>query len=332
MLTEDVHVEGFTASEWIRLLQLVRRERLPSERSGGIVALTSGTRLRKLVHTERGRCDPAGISWPMELSVLAERWGARWAADLTVGALEDIAERFALRVRPDHDYLAQALELFAVLREAEAEGAIATWPWRIHQWPVPTERVIVKALDALCPDGKVLLIAAFEHGELETCLAVRRAGPGFDTLLGPGELRSEMGLLSGDWRRDYRHLARAVEQRLGPLAIGCYAEYSTLQKLIQRSMPGAWAAAVATRDVVLSPVIGAVAVPLGMDVGRAAVATLRELADRVGAGSWIQADGVLGPALERMQAITVFDRDLKSLLGFDPFSLLAKLVSSDRRR
>lgn len=330
MLTEDVRLEGYTASEWIRLIDLVQRPRAPGVRSGGVVALTSGSRLRKLVHTERGRCDRTRVDWPTPLAALAELESARWAAEIGVGALEDVAERFALRLRPEHDYLAQALELASVLRDAEVEGAIKTWPWSIQQWPVPTHGVVAKALDTLCPDGKVLLVAAFERGELDTCVALRRAGTGFDSVLGPGELRTEMGLLSGDWRRDYRHLARAVEQRLGPLALGCYAEYATLKKLLDRSTPGAWAAAVATRDVVLAPVIGAVAVPLGMDVGRAAVATLRELATRVGASSWFKPDGVLGPALERVQTLTVFDRDLKSLLGFDPFALLAKLLSPER--
>jgi hypothetical protein len=100
-----------------------------------------------------------------------------------------------------------------------------------------------------------------------------------------------------------------------------------MRRLIERDTPGAWAAAVAARDVILSPVSPAVAVPLGLDVGRAALATVRHVAERVGLKSWLSSQGPLGAAFERVQELS--DRDLRDVLGFDPLALLRKLFASD---
>jgi len=62
-------------------------------------------------------------------------------------------------------------------------------------------------------------------------MALRRRTFGFDLVLGPDEVRADMGLLAGDWRRDYRHLALAIEQRVGPIAFGAYAQAATFRKL-----------------------------------------------------------------------------------------------------
>lgn len=298
-------------------------------RSGGIIAVTTGQRLRKLLSTRDGRLHPKHEPWPESLEALARRHDARWAAELHTGALEDLMDRFADRLRRDQDLLAQMLELMGVLRELESEGALSFWPWRLSQWPVPKERMLLRAFDALCPNGKAVLLGVFEAGELATCLAARRSGTGFDYLVGPAELRPEMGLLSGDWTRDYRHLVRVVETRVAPLAIGCFGELDTFRRLAGTSSPGAWAEAVAARDIILSPVVAALAIPLGVDVGRAALVTLRGLAERVGARAFFGADGPFLPALERVERLPLFDRDLRRLFGFDPFALLRKLLARD---
>src|SRR5262249_32518042 len=83
------------------------------------------------------------------------------------------------------------------------------------------------------------VLGLFEQGELWTSIALRRGPAGFNLVLGPDEVRSDMGLLAGDWRRDYRHLSRAIEDRGGPLALGCYAEVATLRKLEVHPTPRA---------------------------------------------------------------------------------------------
>lgn len=349
MLTPDVRLEGFTTADWVRLIDLVRpprgrpREReasaeaeqvaaaeRPGRRRGGVIAITTGNRLRKLLGTESGRLDVHSQSWPVPLEQLAEQYAAHWALALHTGALDELMDRFGERLRREHDLMGQALLLVSILRELEAEGAIALWPWKLSAWPVPHERVLLRAFESFCPDGRSLLLGAFEHGEVATCIVARRHGTGFDLILGPDELRREMGLISGDWTRDYRHLARAAEQRAGSLGLGCFGEVGTFRRLAERPAPGAWAAAVAARDIILSPVVPAIAIPLGVDVGRAAIATVRDLADRFGASGWLGEHGLLSPALERVKDIGLFDRDIESLLGFDPVLLLRKLLARDR--
>ena len=55
--------------------------------------------------------------------------------------------------------------------------------------------------------------------------------------------------------------------------------------------PGAWAAAVAAREVVVSPVTPGVVLPLGLDAGRVAFRELRSLAARLGASEWLSKEG-----------------------------------------
>jgi hypothetical protein len=346
VLTRDVRLEGFTTADWVRLAEVfrspgpspereevTREERAPSGRPrGGIIAVTTAGRLRKLIGTELGRLDVAAQPWPEPLEDLALRHGTRWALELKSGALDTLMERFALRLQREQDALAQIVSFVGVLRELEAEGQIRVWPWKLSAWPVPHERVLVRALDALCPDGKSLLLGVFQGGEVFTSIVARRKGTGFDLLLGPDRLRSEMGLVSGDWRRDYRHLSRAAERAAGPLAIGCFGELETLRALTDKPSPGAWAAAVAARDIVLSPAVPAVAIPLGVDVGRAAIVAVRDLAERMGAGSWFGSDSPFAPALQRVRDLAGVDRDINELLGFDPIVLLKRLFSRGGER
>jgi hypothetical protein len=270
VLTHDVVLEGFTHAQWTRLAEAFRpRPFVPREHServqedviaenvsvpaGGVVAVTSGSVLRKLVSTRTGRIDVREQPWPEALESLAARHGARWAAEISAGALDELADRFGERLAPGQDFLGQALIMLAVLRELEAERVITFWPFRTAEWPIPSERAVGRALDLLCPDGKALVIGVFEAGTLSTCLVARRCGSGFDRLVGPDELAGEMGLLSGDFRRDHRHLAAAVERRIGKIAVGCYGELGTFQALAGTREPGAWARAVAAQDVVISP-------------------------------------------------------------------------------
>jgi hypothetical protein len=223
--------------------------------------------------------------------------------------------------------LGQALVLFGILRELEAERAISVWPWRIADWPVPSERAIARGLDLLCPYDRALVLGVFDQGELATCLVARRRDGGFDRIVGPDDLRHEMGLLSGDFRRDFRHLAQAVEERIAKVAVGCYGELETFRRLSAADTPGAWAAAVAAREVVVSPVTPGVVLPLGLDAGRVAFRELRSLAARLGASEWLTKEGPLAQAITAMERPVWLDRDLKEFLGFDPMRLLVGLFS-----
>ncbi|MCA9633560.1 MAG: hypothetical protein KC766_38180 [Myxococcales bacterium] len=338
MFTNDLRFEGFTTQDWTRLAKAFRPRpgvEPSSESGGGVIVVTADGRPVKLLSTRTGRIQLTGarsersvsaLEWPVSLESLAGAFDASWAVELEWSALNDLMDAWADKLVPDHDAFDQVVEFLRAAQEVEAAGKLQAWPWKISAWPLPNQRLKLRALDLVCPDGKALVLGVFERGSLFTSVTLRRRGNGFDLLLGPEELREDMGLVSGDWTRDYRHLLRAVEQRVGPVAVGCFAELETLQKLSESSQPGSWAAAVAARDVVLSPVVPALAIPLGVDAGRAAFFAIRDLAERVGVGSLFGDASPFAPAFERVKA-AVEDRDVVGLLGFDPFDLLRKLLA-----
>jgi hypothetical protein len=336
VFTSDVSLEGFTHEQWTRLGDVWRPLEAPppdaasgTPGGGGVVAVTTGGTLRKLVSTRVGRLELREQPWPESLEALAARHGARWAAELSSGALDELMDRFGERLSPGQDYLAQWLEWLAICRELEAERAITLWPWRIGDLPVPSERAVGRALDLLCPSEKCLVLGVFEHGELSTCLVARRRGTGFDRLVGPDELKRELGLLSGDFRRDQRHVAAAVERRVGKIAVGCYAELATFRALAGAREPGAWARAVAAQDLVISPWMPAVALPLGLDAGRAAFRELSQLATQLGVGHFLSREGPIAQALMSLERPSWLGDDVRKFLGFDPWDLLVKLLAKN---
>jgi hypothetical protein len=330
VLTHDVRFEGFTATDWTRVQSLFQArkvaggERDPERLRGGVVAIHGGGKLKKLVHSEAGRLrlDDAAPDWPLSAEALAHRCAASWALIVEAGALESIMDRFGARSRRGDDLTVQALTLLELARSELVAGRIELFPHRLKGFPIPSAAVVRSTLDTICPVNHTVLVGLFDAGELWTSVALRRREDGIDLILGPDEIRADMGLLAGDFRRDYRHLARAVEGRAGPIALGCYAESTTLRALEVNPAPGAWARAVATRDVILSPLPPALTIPLGIDAGRAALSALRAIAER------LDPLGVVNPAIER--AKEVIARDGVQVLGFDPLELLRRALSRDR--
>lgn len=299
MLARDVVFEGFSASDWTRLLgafEPTRRRTAPDAPRGGVIALHDGERLHKLLHTRAGRLDAAAQPWPAPLAELAERHRASWAAALRLGGLEELLERWGERARRGDDVVAQASSLFGIVRELEEDGAIELWPRRASAIPLPSPGLLRHPLDAVCPEGRAVVLGLFDEGELWTSIALLREGGAIARVVGPDDLRREMGLLSGDFRRDYRHLASAVERRVGPLAFGCFTQTAMLRALLTDASPGAWARAVGVRDVVLAPIPAAVALPLGVDAARATLGLLRTVAER------LDPVGLLPPLLARLRS------------------------------
>jgi hypothetical protein len=354
VLSADVRFEGFTATDWTRVLSLFRPRRLTSEQRdparsrGGVVAVHEGGTLRKLVHTEVGRLrlDDAQRRFPCPAAELAHAHHASWSAVLEAGTLATIMDRFAERARRGDDVAAQAISLLQIAREEALAGRIEIWPGRLKGVPIPSSAMVRGSLDSVCPVGRTMVVGLFEEGELWTSIALRRGAGGFNLVLGPDEVRSDMGLLAGDWRRDYRHLSRAIEDRSGPLAFGCYAEVSTLRKLEVDPNPGAWARAAALRDIILSPLPAPLAIPLGVDAGWAAWSALRTVAER------LDPVGVVTPALTMLRDVATAasgaararhghaggdagseadgePRDGSHVLGFHPLELLRKMLSRE---
>jgi hypothetical protein len=342
VLTADVRFEGWTTQDWIRFVRLwqprATPDREPTRPRGGVVAVHEEGRILKLVHTRHGRLDPSTATPPADapdsralalragqasaLGALAKAHHASWALSMRLGALDEVMERFGARARRGDDITAQALQLVVIVREMIEEGAIASWPQRLRGIPVPTAQVVRRTLDALCSDGKAMALGVFDGEGLWTCFVARRRQHGFDVIAGPDELRPAMGLLSGDWRRDYRHLVRAVEDRYAPLSLGCFADVTRFRALQTDARPGAWARAVAVRDVVLAPMPVAVGFGLGVDGARYAFEGLRLLTERITPLS------AVGPLLDaaRARVAKVTGKDVGALLGFDPLAALRALL------
>ena len=365
MLTPDARFEGWSPTDWSRLLSLfratavdghddVRAPRLDDDDAprGGLVVMHDAGRIRKALHTVRGRIDPRTISWPppavdakhiddegrapdarsgadaASLAGLAHEQRALWVWTIRVGALEELMERFGARVRRGDDALTQALIFFTAFRELLDEGSIESWPRRLEGVPVPTRAVVDRALDALVPAGRIATIALYDRGDLWTSLVLRRAPrvadepARFDAVVGPMQLRRDMGLVSGDFRRDYRFYLEAVRAAHGPIALGVHAEVTMFRRLITVAKPGDWARAAALRDLVLDPVPAILAVPLGLDATRGAIELASKIAQR------IDPIGILQPLLRFLgESLPHLPPSAAGKPGFDPFDALRKLLT-----
>jgi hypothetical protein len=348
VLTPDVRFEGWTSEDWMRFLHLwqprqarqpaATANREPPRSQGGVIVVHDGGQVLKLLHTRQGRLDPSSLlptteqddaralalrtGQPSALMQLARAHGASWGLGMRLGALDEVMERFGARARREDDLTAQSLMLVSIAREMIGEGAIAAWPQRLRGIPIPTPHVVRRTLDVLCPDGRAIVLGLFDGGDLWTAFVARRRGGAFDVLAGPDELRPALGLLSGDWRRDYRHLARAVEDKYAPLGFGCFAELATFRKLQTDARPGAWSRAVAVRDIVIAPMPAAVGMALGFDGARYALHGLIALTGRVAPMAAI--GPIMGLARARIAKLT--GKDVGALLGFDPLAALRALL------
>jgi hypothetical protein len=234
----------------------------------------------------------------------------------------EIQERFGARLRATDSLQNQWVKLLVAVQELVNESVIDVWPRSVFNWPsLLRENLAHSALELLCPPGKCLVLGAFAQGELYTALVLRRGEQGIDLVLGPAELRSGMGLLSGDWFRDQAHLVAVVERAVGPVAGGCFGQADCLRRLLADRSPGAFAQAVAARELVLDPVSPALAVSLGIDVGRAALAGMQSLTERLARSPLAQ-----HPAVERMKKGGWRRSPIEGLIGFDPISALSKLI------
>jgi hypothetical protein len=331
MLAPDIRLEGFTAEDWMRLVRVFKPDgAAPSESLGGIFVVHTGGVVRKMLHTRRGRLEREGewATWPEQpeaerakhFAALAEAHQASWIVAAEVGAIDDVMERFGARAKRSDDIVVQSLSIVSIVRELMNEGAIEGWPRRLKNVPVPAAPMVHRAIDAICKEGHAIALGVFKDGELWTSLVVRRGSRGFDMIAGPDELRSAIGLLSGEWRRDVRHVAAAIEDKYAPLALGCFGELGTLHQLQLDGRAGAWSRAVAVRDVVLSPMPLAIGVALGIDGARYAFDTIRSFTPALPVA-------IIEPAMRaiRKRAANVTDKDIAAVLGFSPLEILRAL-------
>jgi hypothetical protein len=284
MFTKDVRFEGWTTEDWSRLLGLWKNPPDPRTEStgGGLLVIHAGGRIRKMLHTRRGRIEKDGTIWPAQLPPLAAEHGASWIVAAPTGGLEKLAERFGARCRRDDDLAAQARLLLEIFRELVADGIIEIWPHRIDRFSLPARPPFEHTLRALFPSGHLVGLALFHQGELWTSIAIQREHGGISRIVGPDELRRQLSFLSGDFRRDYRYALAAMEDLLGPVALACFSELEIFRKLQAGRSVGAWVRALVVRDVIITPTRASLVSPLLSDASSWASIAASALGDRFG--------------------------------------------------
>ena len=277
-MADNLRIWGFEPEDWIRLGQLLFGGR--GVQRAGLVAITRGEQLEKLLSTASGTLDKNAEPWPVPLAALASKHRASWAARLETNASNELAERLGAGLARQQDLTEQVLLLMRLLRQLQAEGLLELWPRWLATFPVPEAATVSRALGLLVKPGQSIAIAAFQAGKLHVACAARRGNAGFDLLVGPRVLRREMERMTTGVGREREHLARAIGEVAGPVACVCSAEFDTLRRLLPIAPPGAWTRAIAAREVTFYPVAPAL-LPVTIDLGRITWATLGQLGTRL---------------------------------------------------
>lgn len=338
MISGALRFEGFDSRSWTNLVSLFApdvvnklaregadsdapelepHERAERARGSLIVVIDDRGRVLAAFHSVYGRVAGVRYDGPDSLAALAQEHAAQRCFVLREGVMEEIGERVARRVAADDDYVAQLLVVARAVREMNEAGLLLTWPRPLANVPIPTIGMVRRALDTVLPDEHALVLVVFSGGAPWTAMALRRQDGLIDRIAGPDLVMRWTGPLGGDWRRDYRVITDAVARHVAPVHLGVFTERRTLEELLRSPDPGAWAKAVAVRDVIVHPAPPYVAVALGADAVRA-------VAQR--SARWlggIDALGQLAPLASFVRGRVAEVRSVNATLGFDPLQVLA---------
>jgi hypothetical protein len=343
MISDDVRIQGFDARAFTNLVSLFapnvvwRNERDPQDSDapeldehaaeaqraadGSLVVVVSakGT-VRKAFHTVRGRVRDFRFEGWDRLEGVPERYGARRIVVLREGVLEDLVARASQRMHREDDYVAQWLHVIRAVREELDAGRLAIHPRPFVSVPLPTPQLVRRTMDSVLPDDRTFVLSVWRGPTLWTCAILRRRGGEIDWVAGPDQLLAWTGPLGGDWRRDHRIVSQAVAAHVAPVHLGVYGELRSVRKILRSREPGAWARAVASREIIVSPTPPYVAVALGADAMRRVARKSTELLG--GLDPLRQLAPVLGLLRGRVAEVA----SVTQTLGFDPLKLLAQFL------
>lgn len=332
MLSTQLRLHGFSADHWLRVLSLLgmspHEERAQSDahaRGMLVVVEDDHGHACAAFHSELGSVDPQGYVGRADLGTLCERYLARRGVVLRRGAIEELTERAASRVLRERDFAAQWLQLLGTARELTREGLLYFWPERT-QVPLPSAAMVKRALDIVLPDEHCFLAVIWEGSEIWTALCIRRRAGEIDWIAGPETILDVTGPLGGDYRRDHRALSRAVGHAIAPVHIGLFAQRDRLESLLRDPHAGAWAKAVALRDIIVDPAPPYVAVAVSADAMRASAKKTGEWLGGIDFLSFLEPVArVVRDQVSQVASVT-------SLLGWNPLQVLAeRLRSRDRQ-
>lgn len=338
MISASLRFEGFDSRSWTNLISLFAPhvvQRLATEATDSdvpeqdedegsaahlgalVVVLDDRDRVLKALHTIRGRIRGLEYEGADSLEAMATRWGAARCIVLREGVVEEIAERIAHRLERGDDYLSQLLSVARSVREMSEAGLLLSWPRHFENVPIPTLGMVRRALDSVLPEDRAMVFVVWNGSTPWTGMVLRRNQGVIDLVAGPDLIARWTGPLGGDWRRDYRVIGAAVERAVAPVHLGIFAELPTVQNLLRSYEAGAWARAVAVRDVIVYPTPPYIAVALGADALRAAA---KESARWLGG---IDAFGQLAPLALYLRGRIAEVASVTATLGFDPLKLLS---------
>lgn len=329
MIDENIRIEGFSADAWTRLVELVTPE------TGVLTSFAGPTLL--LIEDVEGTILTASIDGIPELSLigstaenleeLAAIHNVSKAISLRAGTIESLSERLGLAIRHDLDFVTQLISVASAIRAEVEAGHIRLVPKFLFSTPPPPLAAVRASLDVLIPRGQCVVFVVYENtGEhLATGFVLRRNFAGdLDLLAGPDLIEYWSGALGGDWRRDYRHLLRAVTRHVGEVHAGLFTTESTLEKLMRTSSTGDWAEEAIVRNLIVFPMPAPVAVALGAD---AVAGFSRRALDSIGSIGSLRRFRVkerLFPVVEEIR-----NRVIDATQGdapLDPLRLIAELL------
>lgn len=269
MIHEFFRFEGFDAASFDAFVSLLRPTRAIAadrrNRKSGllVVVVDEDDEVLGAVHSDRGRV--ANIGSVRDPEALAHVHGAARVIVLREGALEDLAERIALRVRRDGDYLEQVITVLESARELERAGSLRVHPITLARLPIPSAESLRRTFDLLTADGHVFMLAIHGDSALETVVALRRRDGAIDGVYGPGRILPFAGTLDGHFERDHDKLVGAIDREIGPVQSAISMRVGVARKLLAQRTPGALSAAVAARELYARPAPSWLSVGVGVD-------------------------------------------------------------------
>jgi hypothetical protein len=266
VISEDFAFFGFDEASWDRLASLLLGDREPS---GVLVVVVNRAAVPvACFHTERGSIDPSLLPSPGDLEALCQTGEARACIIMRARAMEEVESYLGEPLDPDEALASRVLRFARVLRELGNGNWLRVWPNPLPSLLLAAAPAAKSAKDHLLPDGHSIALGIFEHGELWTGAVLRRRRDEIDLLAGPQAIAEWAGPLGGEWRRDHRVLADAIEREVGPVHLGLFMERPTAERLLGGRQGGDWALAFATRELVAHPLPGFAAAGLGLDLFR----------------------------------------------------------------
>lgn len=317
MIDRDLRFFGFSAEQWIRLVSLWTRDdssdtAATSRGTGSVVVILDDEGdVCAAFHTERGPIEPSSTIDMRDPRAVCEHYLAARSFLIREGAIETLVERAAMQVSMRDNYTGQWIGFLNVMRSLALEDKLLTWPGSIAAWRIPSAYSVARGLDALLPDNTSLTLVLWKQHAVWTALTLSKRSGVIDHIVGAEAIAQWTGPLGGDYRRDYRPIARAISRHLAPLHVGVFAEESMFRRLLADPSPGAWASAIAVRDVIVYPSPGYVAVAVGADAARAVAQRTALALSRVDFAGW------LAPLSEVTRRALGSAPDLGTRLGLD---------------